>query len=320
MNSKCDYENVIGVDVAKAKLDIYQSHSGELRVIGNNAEAISLFAERIQASKMTTLVVMEGTGGYEALLADILIDHQIDCAIANPRQVRDFIRGCGKIEKNDPIDATHLSFFGQVVQPKPLKKRDERAVKLKLLIHRREQLLKQLTQEKNRLQQMRDRELQEMIQAVIDFLKEQCKQLERKIAECLKQCETHHEVAEIVSSVKGIGPIITATLVSELPELGTLNRGEIAKLAGVAPIVRDSGTSSRKRQTSGGRPLVRKAIYMAVIVGIRWNERIRTHYKKLLARGKPVKVAIVACMRKLLTILNSMVKNRQKWGENKLAT
>lgn len=320
MDTKQVYQNVIGVDIAKRKLDLFQSNSKRLSKIANDAESIGQLVTEIKESRLKTLVVMEGTGGYERLLVDALLEHRIDCVVANPRQVRNFILGCGRIEKSDPIDAAHIAFFGEIVEQKPLEKRDENVTKLKNLVHRREQVIKQITQEKNRLGQAWDVDSKESIQQAVEFYTQQKKKLDKKIRKCLEQCKRLQEKIEIVASAKGVGPVTTAVLMAELPELGSLPRGQIAKLAGVAPMVNDSGASSRKRKTMGGRSLLRKALYMATLVATQCNERIQAFYQLLVAKGKPKKVALVACMRKLLTILNAMVKSGTKWGENLLAT
>jgi transposase len=319
MNNRV-YQNVVGVDVSKKKLDLFFSLKEKYAVIQNSIHAIEQFVADVKASGETTLVIMEATGGYESLLVEFLIEHHIDCAVANPKQVRDFSRGCGMIEKSDPIDARMIARFGQVVKPALTQKTAENERKLKAMVHRRDQIMKQINSEKNRLQQTRDTELREQIQEAIDFYNRQKKQLDQKMKQLITQSESLRQSAEILSSCKGIADVTTAVLLSELPELGSLNRGQVAKLVGVAPIVRESGQSTGKRKTYGGRRLVRRSIYMATIVAMRWNDRIKRFYEHLLAKGKPKKLAIVACMRKLLTILNVMLKTKQKWRENLLAT
>lgn len=309
------YQNYVGVDVSKATLDIFHSANRQTQKIANEVDSIVAFAAEIESSGISTLVVMEGTGGYESLLAETLLAAAIDCAIVNPRQARDFMRGCGKLEKTDAIDARHLAFFAQTVELKLAVARSENEAKLKRLVHRRDQVLKQINQESNREKQTRDTELKELIKEAIEFYKAQKKRVDSEMAALLKSCLPTNERIKILSSVKGIGPVTTAVLIAELPELGTLNRGQIAKLVGVAPIANDSGKHSKRRQTAGGRALVRKAIYMAAVVATRFNPRIKAFYQNLLAKGKPKKVALVACMRKLLTILNVMVKRGEVWTD-----
>ena len=313
------YHNYIGVDVAKAKLDLYESSFQRFDVISNDVEPIDQLIARIVASKLSTLVIMEATGGYEALLREMLHQAGIDVVVANPKQVRDFIRGMGRLAKNDQIDARSLSDFGHLVKPKLSQKADPDEARLKGLVHRRDQVQEQLTRERNRLGQTRDRDVRESIEQAIEFYKRQLKELDKKIESAMQQCERLGETAAILQSCRGVGTVTTAVLLCELPELGRLNRGEVAKLAGVAPIANDSGTRNGARRIWGGRARVRRVLYMAALVSIRWNEPIKQFYARLRSKGKPFKVAIVACMKKLLTTLNAMVKNRQKWGENSIA-
>lgn len=311
-------QNVIGIDVAKQKLDIYDQKENRYSIVENTPKGIEEFLQRIPEGD--SLFIMEATGGYESLLVEILLQRNLKCAVVNPRQVRDFIRGCGRIAKNDRIDAKQLAFFGEVTRPKLLKKPDENAEKLKAVVNRRSQVAKQILQENNRLEHTRDEQLRKLIREAVNFYKSQKKELDQQIEELLAKCESLKEDAGIIRSVKGIGSVTAAVLLSQLPELGQLNRGQVAKLVGVAPFVNESGNRTGRRVIYGGRTSVRKALYMATLVATRWNDHIKRFYQKLLAKGKPKKLALVACMRKLLTILNAMVKNKQKWGENSLAS
>ena len=311
-------QNVIGIDVAKRKLDIYDQKSNRYWVVENTAKGIGKFIDSV--SDTNSLFVMEATGGYESLLVEMLLQRKSSCAVVNPKQVRDFIRGCGRIAKNDRIDAKQLAFFGEVTKPKLMEKPDENAEKLRAIVNRRDQVTKQITQEKNRLEHARQEQVRKLIQRAIEFYKSQKNELELQIEELLGKCESLKKEAEIIRSVKGIRSVTTAVLLSQLPELGQLNRGQIAKLVGVAPFVNDSGNKTGRRVIYGGRTNVRKALYMATLVATQWNDKIKKIYQRLLAKGKPKKLALVARMRKLLTILNTMVKNKQKWGENSLAS
>lgn len=311
-------QNVIGIDVAKQKLDIYDQKENRYSIVKNTPKGIEEFLRCIPEDD--SLFIMEATGGYESLLVEMLLQRNLKCAVVNPRQVRDFIRGCGRIAKNDRIDAQQLAFFGEVTNPKLMKKPDENGEKLKAIVNRRDQVTKQISQERNRLEHTRDEQLRKLIQQAIQFYKAQKNELDQQIEELLAKCESLKEDAGIIRSVKGIGSVTAAVLLSQLPELGQLNRGQVAKLVGVAPFVNDSGNRTGRRIIYGGRTSVRKALYMATLVATRWNDHIKRFYQKLLAKGKPKKLALVACMRKLLTILNAMVKNKQKWGENSLAS
>lgn len=312
-------QHVIGIDVAKKKLDIFDSQNERHYVIPNAEEDIERFAQTMIDSKEKTLVVMEATGGCESLLVQVLQEHEIACSVVNPLQIKNFIRGCGKLEKSDKIDAQLIAFFGQVVPLKTREKPCENELKLKALVHRRFQVLKQTSHELTRRQQTRDDETRELIDQAIEFYKKQKKHLDEQIQKLIDQWTASSKTVEVISSCKGIGKVTTAVLLSELPELGQLNRGQIAKLVGVAPLANDSGQKQGKRSTFGGRPMVRQVLYMATLVAVRHNIRIREHYQSLvIKKGKPKKVALVACMRKLLVILNTMVKNQEIWVERKL--
>ena len=309
------YQNVVGVDVSKETLDVFESVSQSHHVIGNDASAIARWVEQLTHA---TLVVMEATGGYENLLVDALHEARIDVAVVNPLQIRNFAKGCGMLEKTDKIDAFIIARFGQVVSPHLKKAPSENARKLRALNRRRDQILEQLGAERNRLQQTSDSDAVAFIEQSIEFYTLQLKQVQKRIAEFLKSPE-FQETAKRLQTVPGVGQITIATLLTELPELGTINKREVAKLVGVAPIARDSGTTSRRRNTSAGRASIRRVLYMSALVATRHNPTMQRFYKRLIAKGKPKKVALVAVMRKLLVVLNAMVKNNQNWREPSLA-
>ena len=313
------YQNVIGVDVASLKLDIHNAHFKQHSIIANDRSEIESFVKRIVRSKQSTLVVMEATGGYENQLVDALHDAEIDCAVTNPLQIRNFAKGCGLLEKNDKIDAQIIARFGQVVEPILKKKPSESEKKLRAMVHRRDQILSQVAAEHNRKKQTADSETKSMIEQALRFYKQQIKDVDRRIAQVVAQCETLATKAKILESCPGVGAATIGMLLSELPELGQLNRGQIAKLVGVAPITKDSGKKQGKRATFAGRAMIRKVLYMAALVSTRYNAAMKRFYQRLLAKGKPKKVALVAVMRKLLVTLNTMVKNNQPWSERKLA-
>lgn len=314
------YHTIIGVDVSKDKLDIFESKTRKLQIVDNANASIQEFVESCAVKGRRTLVVMEATGGYEDQLVQSLLDRSIDCVVANPKRVRDFCRGIGMLEKTDTIDARALAKYGELAEVRLAVKPNENQRKLKSLVQRRDQVIRQLKQEKNRLHQARAEEVIKSIQQAIDFYNVQRKTLDKQIEEASSQCKALEGKSKIIQAVKGIGSVTTAVLLSELPELGTLNRGQVAKLVGVAPIANESGKHKGKRSIYGGRQKVRNAIYMATIVAIRWNETIKEYYAKLRAKRKPAKVAIVACMRKLLIILNAIIKNAIKNGEIQLAS
>ena len=301
---------VVGVDVSKAKLDV--ALEGETMTFKNTRTAIleSLIG-RIDSE--TTIVVMEATGGYEGLLVKLLHEHNVALAVVNPRRVRDFAKGIGQDAKTDPIDAKVIAFYGETVKPaRQLAKSDDEE-KLNALVERRRQLLNLIGQEQNRLHQTPDVEIKRLIRESLDSLKKQLKLIDGRLSQCLKQDEPNQRKIEIMNSAKGVGPVMISTFLAKLPELGSLNRGEIAKLVGVAPMNNDTGQSSRRRRTFGGRSYVRRVLYMATLVATRFNPQIKAYYQRLLDAGKEKKVAIVAAMRKLLTILNTLIKKDELW-------
>ena len=301
----------VGVDVSKAKLDVAFA-SGETTAIDYTREAIlNELVARID--RESTMVVMEATGGYEEQLVTLLHEHNITLAVVNPRRIRDFAKGIGRDAKTDPIDAGVIAYYGQVAKPAPQLAKSDDEKKLNALVERRRQLLNLIDQEKNRMQQTSDQEIKNFIRKSLEALKKQLKSIDQRLSECVKHDTKNQRKIEIMNSVKGVGPVTIGTFLAKLPELGNLNRGEIAKLVGVAPINNDTGKSSRRRRTFGGRSSVRRVLYMATLVATRFNPQIKSFYQRLLAKGKEKKVALVAAMRKLLTILNTLIKKDELW-------
>ena len=301
----------VGVDVSKDSLDVYRPDTGELIKIDNSETAVADLCRQLQNKKRSLMVVMEATGGYETLLVNQLALHDLKAAVVNPRRVRDFAKGIGMDAKTDPIDARVISKYGEVVSPKPMAVKSEHEQKHGALVARRNQLLELVNQENNRLKQTWDNDAKQSIRDVLEVLRKHLKSIDSQLAKMLKEDVENQRTIEILQSVKGVGPVMISTLIAELPELGRLNRAEVAKLVGVAPINRDSGKKSGKRFIAGGRNQVRRVLYMATLVAIRHNEKIKTFYQHLKAKGKESKVAIVACMRKFITILNLLVKTDQ---------
>lgn len=304
---------IIGVDVSKDELDLWDSQGQLPRKIPNAADAIrrQLVQPLNQADR--TFVVCEATGGYETTLVKALQEAGIAIAVTNPYQVRQFGKGLGLREKTDRIDARLLGRFGQTVALPPSRPKTPAQEHLQALVQRREQLLQLLSQEQNRLAQSRDKQVTRLIGQLLKSLKKQLQTVNEQIKTSLAEEAKVNPAVEVLQSVPGVGIVTAATLVCELPEMGGMNRREIAKLAGVAPLARQSGRSDRPRQVSGGRSQVRRVLYMAALVATRHNPVIKKFYESLLKRGKARKVALVACMRKLLTILNVMVRNRELW-------
>jgi transposase len=305
----------VGVDVSKDTLDVYRPDTCEHVKIQNTEVDINGLCNILKKKK--TLVAMEATGGYETLLVKCLAKHGIDAAVLNPRQVRDFAKGIGLDAKTDPIDAQVISKFASVVKPQAMAMASDHEQKHSALVTRRCQLLELINQENNRLKQSWDDDVKESIREVLENLKKQLKNIDLQLAKMLEMDTVNKRTIEILKSVKGIGPVTISTLVAELPELGKLNRGEVAKLVGVAPINRDSGKKSGKRFIGGGRGQVRRVLYMATLAAIRHNTTVKAFYQHLKAKGKESKVAIVACMRKLITILNLLIKTDQLWDTKK---
>lgn len=306
------FSRVIGIDVSKDKLDVASGSKSVPRTIGNDAASVEqLIASEIQ-QRQQTLVVVEATGGYERQLVETLQAASIAVAVVNPRRVRDFAKGIGWDAKTDPIDACLIAHYGEVVQPKPASPKTQAQRKLTALVVRRRQLLKMINMESNRLAQAIP-EVTKFIRQSLQALKKQVKTLDLEMAAAVEKQKASARKVEILQSVKGCGPVAISTLVAELPELGELNRGQIAKLVGVAPINHDSGKHQGKRKTSAGRSSVRRVLYMVALVATRHNPPIKAFYRRLLASGKPKKLALVAAMRKLLTILNTLIKRDQLW-------
>ena len=303
----------VGVDVSKATLDVYRPDTKELFKIENSEGAIIQLCAQLEKKKRQVMVVMEGTGGYEHLLLRCLASHKLEAAVINPRRVRDFAKGIGLDAKTDPIDAKVISRYAEVVEPKPMATKSDHELKHSALVARRNQLLELINQENNRLKQSWDDDAKKSIREVLELLKKQLKTVDSLLATMLAKDTANERKIEILQSVKGVGAVTISTLIAELPELGKLNRGEVAKLVGVAPINRDSGTKSGRRFIGGGRGQVRRVLYMATLVAIRHNAAIKAFYVHLKSKGKESKVAIVACMRKLVTILNLLVKSNQTW-------
>jgi transposase len=303
----------VGVDVSKAQLDVFLPDSRTRLSVENSEEKIVSKLVEALKGKAGVLVVMEATGGYESALVKVLGERQIAAAVVNPRRVRDFAKAIGKDAKTDAIDAEVISKFGEVAKPAPLAARSEADQKHSALLNRRKQLLDLINQESNRLQQTCDQEIQGFIRESLEALKKQQKEIDARLAKCVAEDTANARKVEILSSVQGVGPVAISAFLADLPELGQLNREEIAKLVGVAPINRDSGTRTGQRYVSGGRTYVRRVLYMATLVATRRNDRIKKHYQHLLAQGKLKKVALVACMRKLLTIINTLIKNNVLW-------
>jgi transposase len=310
---------VVGIDVAKAHVDVsVLGAKPDAQRFDNEAEAHSALAAALKPLDVA-LVVMEATGGYEAALACALQAAGLPVAVVNPRQARDFAKSMGHLAKTDRIDARMLAQFAGVLARRddlssfirPLADTQQQA--LAAMVTRRRQLVTMMLSERQRLQ-LAITIVRPSIEAMIEAIR---KQLDDVEAQMVGHVQAHYaELDKLLRSASGIGPVASATLIAELPELGRLNRREIAALVGVAPMANDSGNTKGRRRVQGGRFEIRRVLYMATLTAARHNPAIKTFYDRLLAAGKLPKVALVACMRKLLTTLNAMVKTNKPWDKS----
>jgi len=303
----------IGIDVSKEYCDVAVIPDGTRKRFTNDEEgqeAVAAFMLPLKPGR----IVIEATGGYEMGVVRVLADNLLPVVAVNPRQVRDFAKATGRLAKTDTIDAEVLSQFARAIQPdiRPLPEKEAQV--FRALVARRRQLVQMLTMEKNRLEKSPPAGSKD-IRNHIYYLTEALKKIDRDISRTIRKSPLWKEKETILTSTPGIGPVISCTLIAALPELGTLNRKEIAALVGVAPFNRDSGKHRGKRTIWGGRSHVRATLYMGTLSAIRFNPVIRAFYKRLVDAGKVKKLAITACMRKLLTILNTMMKNKTTWAE-----
>jgi len=310
--SESGKEMFIGIDVSKEKLDVAVRPTGEFMSFSNNEDGISFVVDFVK-SFSPKLVVLEATGGLETAAVGVLADKSLPVVVVNPRQVRDFAKATGKLAKTDAIDAHLIARFGEAVRPEIRLLKDQEAQKLTALITRRRQIVEMITAEKNRLHAA-PKWTSKDIQTNISWLEKCLKKVDKDLKNLLKKSPVWREKDEILQSTPGVGPVLSMTLLSGLPELGTLNRKEIAALVGVAPLNRDSGLFRGKRMIWGGRANIRSVLYMSATCAMRFNPAIRIFYERLRLAGKLHKVAITACMRKLLVILNTMIKNRTCWS------
>jgi len=301
----------VGIDVSKARLDIALRPSGATESFPNDETGIRTLVQRLCAVK-PLLIVLEATGGIERSAVRALVAAELPVTVANPRQVRDFAKATGQLAKTDVLDAQILARFAEAVRPvlRPLP--DEMTLELRALIGRRRQIIEMLTAEKNRLSRAPQR-VQKRIATHIRWLQSELERVNEDLDQAIRQSPIWREQEDLLKSVPGIGPVVSRTMLAELPELGSLSRKQIAALVGVAPLNWDSGLLRGRRVIWGGRAHVRTALYMAALAASRRNPVIRDFYRRLRAAGKKPKVALVACMRKLLVILNAILKHRVPW-------
>lgn len=300
----------VGIDVSKRALEVHILPSGEHFSVNYDEAGLTTLIQKLKTLQQLQVVLMEATGGYEKLLAaEISVAGLNKVRISNPRFIRDFARSTGQLAKTDKIDAAMIALFAQMFNLQPETIPSQAAEELKALISRRQQLTKIRTAENNRLEKATTPRVISSLKKIIKSLNSEIQKLDQDIEQTIKQNPEWRAKEKTLRQVKGVGQVTSRQLIATLPELGKLNRREIASLAGLAPINRDSGQFRGVRMIGGGRSAVRKALYMATLVATVYNPTIRVFYNKLLASGKPKKLALTACMRKLLIILNSILKN-----------
>ena len=301
----------IGIDVAKRELEIAVRPTGEHWTAGTDPASVAGLVERLRGLK-AELIVLEATGGYEMPIASALAAAHLPVAVVNARQVRDFARSLGKLAKTDRIDAAVLAHFAEATKPEVRPLPDETTQLLQGWLGRRRQLLEMILAEEQRLT-MAARAVRPQIQAHIEWLRAQLRDVDAQLQTLIRSTPVWREHEDLLRSVPGVGRVLATTLLADLPELGRLTRRKIAGLVGVAPLNRDSGAHRGRRRIWGGRAPIRATLYMAAVASVRCNPVLRAFYERLCAAGKPRKVALTACMRKLLTILNAMMHRQTRW-------
>jgi transposase len=309
------YKSFIGIDVAKNHFDLYRMPDGLEQRFENNKKGIRACLKAISTNEHP-LVVLEATGGYETTLACQLQDAGFDLAVVNPLRIRNFAKACGQLAKTDKLDARVIAYYAATLQPPPRQLMDKHVNQLKALVTRRQQLLYMHTAESNRREHALDKSVSRSINKMLKFIKLELDKVDKEIDQHIHNTPNFREKKNILVSAPSIGSKTSSSLLAKLPELGVLNRRKISALVGTAPINRDSGMFRGKRMTGGGRRSVRNDLYMPTLVAIRHNPVIKKFYQRLIKKGKAKMTAIIACMRKLLTILNSMIANMQPWDEN----
>jgi transposase len=302
----------VGIDVSKDRLDIHVRPSGQTFVVVRDGKGLEQLVNDLPALN-PALIVLEATGGFEITIAAALASAGLPLAVVNPRQIRDFARAMGRLAKTDALDAQVIALFAERIRPEPRPLADADSQALAELIARRRQVIEMIGMEANRLRQARNARVQRMLRSTLKTLEAQLVELDHDIDDTIKRSPVWRAADDLLTSVPGVGNVTAHTLIADLPELGQLDRRRIAALVGVAPINRDSGQMRGKRTIAGGRTDVRNALYMATLAATRWNPVIRAHYKSLIERGRPKKVALVACMRRLLGILNAIIRTKTPW-------
>jgi transposase len=306
-------EKFVGIDVSKSTLDVSIEPIGQMLHVTYDEAGISQAVSCLKEVN-PTLIVMEATGGLEVRIATELVSKGLPVAVINPRQARDFAKATGRLAKTDRVDAAMLATFAKAIRPQARPLKDEDAIALNDMVSRRRQLIDMRVQETLRLGTAASKPLQKNLNKHIAWLDKRITEIDNDLTKRLRGSDVWRTKDDLLRGIPGVGAVTTLTMLAKCPELGTLNRREIAALTGVAPLANDSGKHRGKRFIWGGRADVRAVLYMAAVAAIRCNEPIKAFAERLKKAGKPPKVVIVACMRKLLTIMNSMLKNNAPWN------
>jgi transposase len=302
----------VGIDVSKDRLDVHVRPSGLTFAVARDGQGLEQLKTQIR-DLAPALIVLEATGGFEITVAAALASAGLPLAVVNPRQIRDFARATGRLAKTDVLDAQIIALFAERIRPEPRPIADADSQALAELIARRRQVVEMIGMETNRFRQARNPRVERTIKATLKTLEAQLAELDREINDTVRGSPIWRAADDLLTSVPGVGDVTSHTLIADLPELGKLDRRRIAALVGVAPVNRDSGQMRGRRAIAGGRTDVRNALYMATLSATRWNPVISQHYKSLVERGRPKKVALVACMRRLLGILNAIIRTGTPW-------
>ena len=303
---------IIGIDVAKATLDVYVHPSGARFPVSNDEDGIKTLLDRLKAFPQAT-VILEATGGLEFSVAAALTSADFPVAIVNPRQVRDFARGMGRLAKTDAIDAEVLALFGDRVRPEPRPIPDSALRSFEAHVARRRQIVDMITAESNRLGQTTDADIKKQIKRHITWLQHELKSVDTDLGDAIRHSPIWRAKDQLIQSAPGVGRVTSFTLLAQFPQLGTLRGKQAASLVGLAPFNVDSGTLRGRRHIWGGRASIRSVLYMATLSAVRYNPVLAEFYQRLLRAGKSKKLAVVACARKLLVILNAMLRDNRPW-------
>ena len=316
MTRIAQFTDFVGIDVSTSHLDVFTLPDGEVFRVSNDRRGLWELLSRLSCYD-EALVVMEATGALEEEAALLLAESGFDVSVVNPRQVRDFARAIGLLAKTDALDAYAIARFAEAVQPKSSKSVDREHNELKALTARRRQLTSMISHESCRVKLVSSKMIRRRIQVHIRWMKKEILQIDKFLQQVIQAHPVWREKERLLRSIPGVGPVVATTVIAGLPELGTLGRRQIASLVGVAPLNRDSGTMRGKRTTWGGRADLRAVIYMAALVASKRNPDISRFYQRLIGAGKMPKVALTACMRKMVTIMNAMIRDEKTWMEGK---